>query len=147
MKDAWLARQGGEMNWLGFSLLALGLWGGWGFLSKVATQHLPSPAVYLLAILGHLAVIGYLLAGGGLTIPWQPWGVSIALGAGLCMAFGLLCFLKALAAGQAAVVVPLTALYPAVTVVLSRVVLQEKLTFSHLAGLLLALLAGWLLSR
>lgn len=135
------------MNWLGFSLLALGLWGVWGFLSKMATQHLPSLAAYLLAVLGHLAVIGYLLAGGGLAIPWHPWGVSLALGSGICMAFGLLCFLKALAGGQAAVVVPLTALYPAVTVVLSRVLLQEKLTLSHLAGLLLALLAGWLLSK
>jgi len=30
------------MNWWGFSALALGLWGVWGFLGKVAAQHLPS---------------------------------------------------------------------------------------------------------
>ena len=44
------------------------------------------------------------------------------------MAFGLLCFFKALAGGEAAVVVPLTALYPLVTVILCRVVLQETIT-------------------
>jgi transporter family protein len=116
------------MNWLGFSLLALGLWGVWGFLGKVASQHLPSQQVYLLAISGHLVVAGYLWVGGLGAASWQPWGVGAALGAGLAMAVGLLCFFEALARGPATVVVPLTALYPAVTVVLSRVFLQEALT-------------------
>jgi uncharacterized membrane protein len=45
------------------------------------------------------------------------------------------------------VVVPLTALYPAIAVVLSRIFLQEALTLRHLAGLALALAAAWLLSK
>jgi transporter family protein len=135
------------MNWLGFSLLALGLWGVWGFLAKVASQHLPAPQVYLLAVSGHLAVVGYLLIGGLGAVSWQPWGVGAALGAGLSMAVGLLLFFEALGRGPVAVVVPLTALYPAVAVVLSRVFLQEALTLRHLAGLALALAAVWLLSK
>ena len=135
------------MNWLGFSLLALGLWGVWGFLCKVASQHLPSHQVYLLTISGHLVVAGYLWVGGLGPASWQPWGVGAALGAGLAMAVALLCFFEALARGPATVVVPLTALYPAVAVVLSRVFLQEPLTLRHLAGLALALAAAWLLSK
>ena len=135
------------MNWLGFSLLALGLWGVWGFLGKVASQHLPAPQVYLLAVSGHLAVVGYLLVGGLGPVSWQPGGVGAALGAGLAMAVGLLLFFEALARGPATVVVPLTALYPAVAVVLSRIFLQEALTLRHLAGLALALAAVWLLSE
>ena len=135
------------MGWLAFSLVAMGLWGVWGFLSKVATQQLPPQAVYLLAICGHGAVVGYLWLGGGLAIPWQPWGLAAGLAAGMCMAFGLLCFFKALAGGAAAVVVPLTALYPVVTVILSRVVLQETITPRQLAGVALALAAVWLLSK
>ena len=135
------------MNWLGFSLLALGLWGVWGFLGKVASQHLPAQQVYLLAISGHLVVGGYLLAGGLEAFSWQPWGIAAALGAGIAMALGLLWFFEALARGPATVVVPLTALYPAVTVVLSRVFLQEPLTLRHLVGLVLALAAAWLLSK
>jgi bacterial/archaeal transporter family protein len=135
------------MNWLGLSLLALGLWGVWGFLSKVASQHLPSQQVYLLAISGHLAVTGYLLAKGIGVVSWHPGGVSAALGSGIAMAVGLLVFFEALARGPATVVVPLTALYPAVAVVLSRVFLQEALTLRHLAGLALALAAAWLLSK
>ncbi len=135
------------MNWLGFSLMALGLWGLWGFLSKVAALQLPPGAAYLLAITGHLAVVGYLAATGGLTIPWQPAGLAAALGAGICMAFGLLCFFKALAGAAASVVVPLTALYPVVTVILSWTLLHEGFTLQRLAGLALALAAVWLLSK
>jgi transporter family protein len=135
------------LNWLGFSLIALGLWGMWGFLSKVATQQLPPQAVYLLAVGGHVVVVGYLWLAGGLALSGHPWGLAAALVAGLCMAFGLLCFFKALALGAATVVVPLTALYPLVTVVLSWAVLREDLTLRHLAGIALALAAGWLLSK
>jgi len=135
------------MNWLGFSLLSLGLWGVWGFLGKVASQHLPSQAIYLLAVSGHLVVVGYLLATGLGPVLWQTGGVAAALGAGIAMALGLFCFFQALALGPAAVVVPLTALYPAVTVVLSRLFLQEAFTLRHLAGLALALAAVWLLSE
>jgi bacterial/archaeal transporter family protein len=135
------------MNWLGFSLLAMALWGVWGFLGKVASQQLPSQAVYLLTISGHLVVVGYLLVTGLGPVPWHPWGVGAALSAGIAMAVALLFFFQALARGPAVVVVPLTALYPAVTVVLSRIFLQETLTLRHLAGLALALAAVWLLSK
>jgi bacterial/archaeal transporter family protein len=135
------------MHWLGFSLLALGLWGVWGFLGKVASQYLPAGAVYLLTISGHLVVVAYLVAGGLGPVTWQPWGIGAALGAGVAMAVALLFFLEALARGPAAVVVPLTALYPAVTVVLSGLFLHEALTLRHLLGLVLALAAVWLLSR
>ena len=97
MKDRWLARLVEKMNWLGFSLLALGLWGVWGFLGKVASQHLPSPMVYLLTISGHLIVVAYLLVEGLGPVAWQPWGVSAAVGSGIAMAVALLFFLKALA--------------------------------------------------
>jgi transporter family protein len=135
------------MNWLGFSLLALGLWGVWGVLGKVASQSLPSPVVYLLTISGHLVVVAFILSKGLGPVTWQSWGVGAALGSGIAMAVALLFFLKALARGPALVVVPLTALYPAVTVVLSWIFLREAINLRHLAGLALALAAVWLLSK
>ncbi len=133
-------------GWLAFSLAALGLWGVWGFLSKVAAQQLPPPAVYAITILGHLAALGYLLAGPGLMIPWQPWGWAAALAAGVSMAFGLLCFLHALGGGAAAVVVPLTSLYPVLTVILSLIFLRETVSLRQGAGVACALAAVWLLA-
>jgi transporter family protein len=138
--------KGGGVNWLGFACLAAGLWGIWGFLGKAASPHLPAQMVYLLTISGHLVVVGYIAVAGLGAVVWQPWGVSAALGSGLAMAVGLLFFLEALARGPATVVVPLTALYPAVTVVLSRLFLKEALTWRHAVGLALALAAAWLLS-
>jgi bacterial/archaeal transporter family protein len=135
------------VNWLGFSLMAVALWGLWGFLSKVAAMRLPTGAAYLITITGHLVVIGYLAADGGLAIPWQPGGLAAALGAGISMAFGLLFFYKALASGAAGAVVPLTALYPVVTVALAWALLHESFTLRHLAGIALALAAVWLLSK
>jgi len=135
------------MHWLGFSLVALGLWGVWGFLGKVAAQNLPSSVVYLLTISGHLVVVVYLLVSGLGPVSWQPWGVGAAVVSGIAMAVALLFFLEALARGPAMVVVPLTALYPAVTVVLSGIFLKEALTLRHLVGLVLALAAVWLLSK
>jgi transporter family protein len=135
------------VNWLGFSLLAVGLWGLWGFLSKLAALQLPTGAAYLMSVAGHLAVIGCLAATGGLAIPWQPAGLAAALGAGLCMAFGLLFFFRALAGGAASMVVPLTSLYPLITVVLSWAMLHEDFTLRRLGGVVLALAAVWLLSE
>lgn len=128
-------------------MLAAGLWGLWGFLSKVATLQLPAGTVYLISVVGYLAVTGYLAATEKLAIPWHPMGLAAALGAGVCMAFGLICFFQALAAGPpAGVVVPLTALYPLVTVILSWTLLRESFSLRQLAGLALALPAVWLLS-
>jgi transporter family protein len=103
--------------------------------------------VYLLTITGHLAAVGFLVGSSGIMLSWHPWGVGAALAAGICMAFGLLCFFQALASGPATVVVPLTALYPLVTVILAWLILAEGLTLRHLAGIVLALAAVWLLSR
>ncbi len=81
-----------------------------------------------------------------MSLPWHSWGVAAAIIAGVFMAFGLLAFFKALTAGAATVVVPLTALYPVVTVALSWAFLKESLTPRHLTGIALALAAVWLLS-
>lgn len=135
------------MSWLGFSLMALIFWGAWGFLSKVATRQLSYAAVYLLAVCGHGVVLSYLWLTGALAVPGHLWGLAAALAAGLCMAFGLIFFYKALAVGAATVVVPLTALYPLVTVILCWTVLREAMTPRHLVGIALALAAGWLLSK
>ncbi len=76
-------------------------------------SHPATARQHRLFIVGHLAVISYLAGTGELGVCWHPGGLAAALGAGICMALGLLYFFKALAAGPpAGVVVPLTALYP-----------------------------------
>jgi transporter family protein len=134
-------------SWLALSLMSLGLWGLWGVFTKVATQHLGPQGAYLLGMFGYLPVLGILLYETGGHIPWQPWGWAAAVAAGMSTAFGLFCFFRALHQGAASVIVPLTSLYPVVTVILSWLFLRENLSPRQLTGLLLALVAVWLLSE
>jgi transporter family protein len=133
--------------WLALSLAALVLWGIWGVFSKVATQHMGPQVAYLLGIFGYLPVFGILLYETGGKVPWQPWGWAAALAAGMSTGFALFFFFRALHHGAASVVVPLTSLYPLVTVVLSWLFLKESLSARHVTGLILALAAVWLLSE
>ena len=133
--------------WLALSLVSLGLWGIWGVFSKVATQQLGPQVTYLLGIFGYLPVFAILLYETGGKIPWHPWGWAAALAAGMSTGFGLFFFFRALHHGAASVVVPLTSLYPVVTVFLSWLFLRESLSPRQLLGLILAMTAVWLLSE
>ena len=134
-------------TWVSFSLMALAFWGVWGLLTKVATLYLPPYVAYLVSTLGYLPIIGFLLVSSGFKVPWHPVGWSVSLAAGVCAALGLLCYYRALAGGAATRVVPLTSLYPLLTVVLSYFVLKENLTLRHVGGIGAALVAVWLLSE
>jgi transporter family protein len=134
-------------SWLALSLVSLGLWGLWGVFSKVATQHLGPQVAYLIGIFGYVPVFGILLYETGGNIPWQPWGWALALAAGMSTGFGLFFFFRALSTGNASVVVPLTSLYPVVTVLLSWLFLGENPSPRQWTGLALAMAAVWLLSE
>lgn len=134
-------------SWLALSLVSLGLWGLWGVFTKVATQHIGPQGAYLLGMLGYLPVLGILLYETGGKVPWHPWGWVAAVAAGMSTGFGLFFFFRALNQGAASIVVPLTSLYPVVTVMLSWLFLRESLSPRQLTGLILAVAAVWLLSE
>lgn len=134
-------------SWLAMSLLSLGLWGLWGLFSKIAAQQLGPQVAYLLGLSGYVPVFFILLYETGGSIPWQPWGWAAALAAGMSTGFGLYFFFRALHGGAASVVVPLTSLYPVITVALSWVFLRESLSPRQMLGLILAVAAVWLLSE
>jgi transporter family protein len=132
-----------------FPLLTVLSWGLWGFLGKLAMDRAMPPSSVFLAggIVGAVAVSALLLQvhrTGGI-MPWDApfnlWGVL----AGACLAIGSLFFYLALAAGQAVVVVPATATYPVVTVLLSMAVLGERPTLLQWLGIALVVLGGLLL--
>lgn len=135
------------MSWWVYALLSLLFWGLWGFFSKVAANHLSGWAIFLyeVPVYGLIAVLVWWL--------WQPEmaghrvGAWMAALAGLCGGLGLICFLQALTGRQASVIVPLTSLYPVITALLSVLILREQPSMSQWLGILLALLAVWLLSR
>jgi len=134
-------------GWLFYSLLALVLWGLWGVFSKIAATHLPSWAIFLVEICVYLLVGGFIWGLLRTPVTWTFPGAAAAVAAGLSGGFALFFFLKALSTGPAAVVVPLTSLYPVITVLLGITFLQENLSLRHLLGILMASAAVWLLSQ
>jgi transporter family protein len=134
-------------GWLIYALLALVLWGLWGAFSKIASTLLPSWAIFLVELLVYLVVGGFIWGLQRTPVIWTLSGLAAAVAAGLCGGVALFFFLKALSSGPAVVVVPLTSLYPVITVALGVTFLQESLTVRHLAGIILAVAAVWLLSH
>jgi transporter family protein len=134
-------------GWLMYSLLALVLWGLWGVFSKIAATHLPSWAIFLVEIWVYLVVGGLIWGLLRTPVTWTVPVAAAAVAAGLSGGFALFFFLKALSTGPAAVVVPLTSLYPVITVLLGITFLQEDLSLRHLLGILMAAAAVWLLSQ
>lgn len=133
--------------WLGFSILALVLWGITGVTQKLATNRISSErsflwfcwamvflsAAVLLAVhpqwaLGRLVVICSLA--GGVLNGLGAWTSFRALESG----------------GKASIVISLVSLYPLLTVVLAVLILGERLTAMQTTGALTAIAAAILLS-
>jgi transporter family protein len=123
-----------------YAIAPILLWGLSGFLQKVATNLLPTDAAALI-YLGAFVPVGLYL---GLRHPWpttltpRVWMVVLALG--FFLAFGNYALLAAYArGGKAAVLAPLTGLYPVISVPLAVLLLGEKVGQREIIGIALAL--------
>lgn len=127
--------------WLLYALLAILLWGLWGFLPKLAIQHISVSGAAVYEILGAIPCALWLAAQTEFRLGTHPLGVGFALATGILGFFAFFCFLQALATGPATLVVAITSLYPAITLVLAIVFLQESLSLRQGIGLMLAMVA------
>ena len=69
----------------------------------------------------------------------------MALLTGFCGSLGAVAFFLALGHGRASIVVPLSSLYPAITILLSLIFLGERPSVTQGIGMVLALVAALLL--
>ncbi len=134
------------VNWLVFSILAVIFWGFWGFFIKLASAQLSWQQVFIVTSFITLvfSLLTFVIVKPSFEIGSQS--ASYALTAGVLGAFALIFFNMAIKEGNAIVVVPVTSLYPVITVVLSYLILNEKLTFTKGLGIILALIAVVLVS-
>lgn len=138
---------GGSMDsWLPAALISLLLYGFWGFFPKLAVHYL-SPESALIYEIGGIMVVGFLaLAMLQFRPEFHPSGALYAAATGVAGIIGTLFFFIAARKGKISVVVSLTALYPLVTIALTAILLREPISLRQCAGMLLALLAIFLLS-
>lgn len=138
----------GMPRWLAYSLFTMVCWGAWGAASKVASDGVDANTNQVFFTVGLLPLIIFAWrsqrAPGG---PKRRAGIAWAFLTGILGGTGNMAFFHALGmGGKASVVVPATALYPLVTVVLAVAFLHERLGTAQKIGLVVALVAIYLLS-
>lgn len=138
----------GMPRWLAFSLLTILCWGAWGAVSKVASDGVDANTNQIFFTLGLLPLMAFVVRSPKLRGGTQrATGIAWAFLTGVLGGTGNIAFFRALVVGgKASIVVPVTALFPLVTVILAVVFLRERLGRVQKVGLLLALVAIYLLS-
>lgn len=143
---------GRRMTWFAWSLLTIAIWGFWGFLAKMALRQmrwhemlLVASATYMILYLVFIGVLFYSFRPALTAISAQA--ASLATAAAAAGFAGVIPFYLALNEGNAAIVVPLTAIYPVITVLLSVVFLGETLTISQALAVMMFVAGTILVSR
>ncbi|HEY7354763.1 MAG TPA: DMT family transporter [Terriglobales bacterium] len=139
----------GMPRWLAFSLLTILVWGVWGAVSKVSSDAIDANTNQVFFTFGLLPLIA---------LAWRPsrtktrreghrTGIAWAFITGILGGTGNIAFFHALGTGgKASIVAPVTALFPLVTVILAVTLLRERIGTTQKIGLVLALIAIYLLS-
>ena len=130
------------------ALLSAVAWAFWGIFGKLsANQGMPSTTLAFFSSCVSFGVIAGSYA--WYRFPAAPTTASacFALLSGLCGAIGMLCFAMAIKRGDTAIIVTLSAIYPAFTLLLSPLLLQEEVSFTHAVGILLVTLGVILVAR
>ena len=129
-----------------FILLSILFFGVGAFLGKSALRDASSVYVYLFEALGTLTIATIIAfffkkeLGDALNdFSWQGYLFGLFFGLGTAT------FIVALKYKDASAVVPLTALYPLVTILLATVFLHEAITLKVGIGIMFAIIAGFLL--
>ena len=139
----------GMPRWLAFSLLTILIWGAWGAVSKIASDGVDADTNQVFFTFGLLPLA--LLVGRsprvGARVEGKRTGIGWAFLTGILGGTGNIAFFHALSlGGKASIVAPVTALFPVVTVILAVTLLHERVGNAQKAGLVLALIAIYLLS-
>jgi transporter family protein len=124
-------------------------WGTSSFLAKIVADRLGVASIFW-DIMGSLPIIvlySLLIIKPKNLIPENKLIIPLGLLIGIIGSFGGIAFYHLLSKSNASIAIPLTALYPALTVILSVLILKEKLSLINLGGVVLSLVAIYLLSQ
>ncbi len=133
-------------EWVTLSLIAVVLWGVVGLLQKVTTNYITADAVLIWDRVGYLPLLPWLLATTSLS---NLGSRDFLIGTldGITNSLGAWFLYASLASGaKASIAVPLTALYPLLTVLMAVGFLGEKVKPLQWFGIALAVVAGVLMS-
>jgi bacterial/archaeal transporter family protein len=132
--------------WFWFSFIVLVTWGVVGLLQKLSTNEISAESALIWLVVGFF-VVAPIFYPGRILFTYSTRSLLYILASGALNAVGAWALLAAMkSGGRASIVVPLTALYPLVMVLLAPLILRESITLPQGAGVACALIAISLLS-
>jgi transporter family protein len=132
--------------WIPLALLTLLSWGVVGVFQKLAVERIGVQMALLWAVFGFLLLQPFVFPTESL-LAYSAKSLVCAVLNGICNGLGILCLMAAMQhGGKASIVESLSALYPVLVVILSPLLLNERLSAFHLIGIGCAVLAGSFLS-
>jgi drug/metabolite transporter (DMT)-like permease len=135
-------------NWLLLSFFALVCWGITGNTQKLSTNYVSTQFSFLGFALAFFPIAILTMLVFPVETSVSPQVLALGILGGVLNSFGALTSFAAFEAGaKSSIAVPIMYLYPLLTVVLARVFLHEEISAAHWAGILLAPVAAWLLSK
>ena len=129
-------------KWLVYCMLANLIWGFWGIIPKAAA-NVPPLVMQVISTAGLVPVaLLFILSKNFRRGTNLPRGMAYAFATGLCGGTGNVALLEALKrGGEASTVLPLTGVFPLVTVLLAMLILKERPNPLQFCGVGLALCA------
>ena len=134
-------------KWHILGLLAVTLFGFGSFFGKLASFNDIPARVYFFEAVGTLTVFTtfVLLKKSDIFTNFSINHYGILMG--LTWGLGTVLFILALEKSKLSLITPLTALYPAVTVLLAILFLKEQLNFREICGIVLAVISIFVLVK
>jgi bacterial/archaeal transporter family protein len=132
-------------SWVLPSLVYVLFLGSLGVTTKLALDHINWQAVIVWTTVVYVLISAAMLALGQAKIGLGA-GTIPAIGSAILASTALIAFYIALGRGEASVVVPVTSIYPVVTLILSALVLAEKVTVLKGAGTLVVVIGVAMIS-
>ncbi len=135
--------------WLLLALLVFLLWGTQAYLMKLANRTMSSESIFFYMGLAGVGLIpaALLMTDFSQHINWGFRGPYLAAGIQLLNSIGALCLVFALRYGKAIIVVPMTALAPVLTVILSLLLYRVVPQAIVVAGMVIASIAIYLMAE
>lgn len=128
-----------KRNWLLYALITMITWGIWGAFSDYPDY--PATLTYVVWAISMIPCALVALANIRFKLDTRRKSVFLGMGVGLLGAAGQLILFEALKFGPAYIIFPMISVAPIVTVILSTLVLKERVSKLGLLGIVLAFVA------
>jgi transporter family protein len=134
------------MHWMAYASFAIVLWGVCGLFMKLGTNCVSARSMVIWVTVGFVVLLPFMWTFTSLS-GLSAMVIAVGMLAGLVNGLGNWAVFASLESGaKASVAIPLTALYPLVTVMLATAFLKERPTLLQWLGIALALAGGAMLS-